>query len=191
MTTDRITQDQLITRVATLYATDSLDHELVDIGIMTERYDVIAKQVTAALGVQERREWSSYGCGFASFLESWFYRDEKRYEVSYPSMAGHRYRGVSVVFCLLEPMFVIGESVQHWDESGGGSVLPSLEMIDAFESVEIRTLGDSIRLLIQDMGVPQVSRRSLNAPISSTIKIESNMSNSELRLFDAFYHWMD
>jgi len=188
---DRVTQDQLFVRVEVLYAKGRLDHDIPDIQGLADRYDAASKQVIATLGVKEHREWNCYGGGFASFLESWFYREEKHYEISYPGMVDKGYRGVSVVFSLLEPMFATCESTQTWDQSGGSSMLPSLGMIDTFESQHTQDLSDRISRIIRDEGIPKVSRRTLDAPISPAIQIESNMSFGELTLFDAFYQWMD
>ena len=188
---DRVSQDRLILRVAELYAGNELDHDLLDYGKLIEAYDAASGKVVANLGVYEKREWSSYGCGFASFVESWYYRKNRQFEDSFEGQYESSFRGVSIIFSLLEPMFAAGESRQGWGSNGDSNLLPSIDMVDNYETDAVHSLSRDVCRVLRDVGIPQVSRRTLDAEIDNTIRIESNMSDGPLRIFDAFYHWED
>jgi len=191
MIQERVSRAMLLTRVQELYSAGTLDHAKTHDSELIQRYELACSEVSSSLGVLERREWSSYGQGFASFVESWFYRPEKPFEAEKYDSERYSYRGVSVVFSLLEPMFITYESEKRWSDDGDSGILPSLNTIDNFNSTDTRTLNDSVCSIIRKNSIPQASKQTLDAPIDSEIKIESNMSFGELRLFDAFFHWAD
>ena len=191
MGSDRVDPDHLINRVGQLYPAGVLNHELVGLPELPDRYNDLCAKIRSELGVLERREWSSFGCGYASFLESWFYKPEQQFEAVKYDSERYSYRGVSVIFSLLEPMFAIYESEKRWSDDGGNSVLPSLQCIDHYESAKVKQLGLSVQTLIRVNGIPKVSKRTLSLEIDRSIKIESNLADGDLRLFDAFFHWMD
>jgi len=191
MKNDRVSQNRLIERVEEIYSTGQLDYSKVQDSVLTTTYDSVSKTVQEQLGVLEQREWTGYGSGTASFLESWFYLPEPRFEAKKYDTDEYSYTGVTVIFSLLEPMFAVYENVKSWSEFSGISMLPSFQSIDQFESSDTRDLAQSICRAIRDLGIPQVSKRTLSVPIDASIRIESNMSNGPLLLFDAFYHWMD
>ena len=191
MQLDRITQDRLFQRVAELYSTGELDHDLPDLSALYDRYESVVSEVRSKLGVLERREWSSYGQGLATFLESWFYRPEEIYEAKKYDSEGYSYKGVSIVFSLLEPMFVAYQSEKRWSDDGDSGVLPSLSSVGEFESEEVNNLSRDICSIIRRLEIPQASRRTLGAEIDPSVSIDSNLSDDTLKLFDAFFHWMD
>jgi len=156
---ERVSQERLFSRVSELYPDGELNYELLEIEKLTELYNKATKAVLVSGRVKERREWSSYGSGFASFVESWFYIPEKSYAIDYPGKTGRSFRGVSVFFSLLEPMFSVGESSQYWDESSGGSALPCIGIVDEYESDAVRSLSQDICQTIQAMGIPQARIR--------------------------------
>jgi len=191
MNSDRIFKDQLFTRVSKVYAQNELDYSAIDLDSMTHLYNSASTELVAALGVKEIREWSDYGCGTASFVESWFYYEKPEFEFKFEGMPGKGYNGVCILFSLLEPMFAAGESHKTWDEHGGSGILPSLGMIDEYSSKPTKTLSTKICQHLKASGIPQASKRTLKEPIQADITIESNMKDGKLKLFDAFYHWMD
>ncbi len=191
MKTDRIFKEQLFSRLAQLYPQNSLDTEKVEFDSLTQLYNSAAIELTTVLGVKEKREWSAYGCGFASFVESWFFYEEPEYEFKFDGMQGKGYNGVCIIFSLLEPMFAAGETHRTWDDHGGSGMLPSIGMIDEYSSSSVKSLSTRICSQLKASGIPQASKRTLKEPISPSIVIESNMNDGSLKLFDAFYHWMD
>jgi len=191
MRTERIFKEQLFSRVEELYSENSLDTSIVEFDSVSELYDCASKKLTAALGVKEEREWSAYGCGFASFFESWFYYEKPEFEFQYEGMYGKGYNGVCIVYSLLEPMFAAGEAEKTLGEYGGSGIMPSLRMIDEYKSTAVKALSTQICSQLRASGIPQVSKRTLSEPIAPGIAIESNLKEGKLKLFDAFYHWMD
>ncbi len=191
MSTDGISSKRLLARVAELYSAQSLDHNKLEYQRLTTLYDEVTRRITKDLGVKEIREWTAYGCGYASFFDSWFYCDNEKFKYHYDGIRGTSFRGVFVIFSLLEPMFAVGEGRKEWQDSGGSSYMPDVTMVDAFESEDVRKLSQKICQIIRSQGIPQASRRTLEIPIDAKIEIETNLSNGSLKLFDAFYHWED
>lgn len=191
MKTDEIFKEQLFSRLAQLYPQNTLDDEKVDFDSLTQLYNSATVELTAVLGVNEKREWSAYGCGFASFVESWFFYEKPEYEFKIDGMQGKGYNGVCVIFSLLEPMFAAGETEKTWHEHGGSGMLPSIGMIDEYSFSSVKSLSTQICNQLKASGIPQASKRTLEEPISPSIVIESNIKDGSLKLFDAFYHWMD
>ena len=191
MKSDRIFKDQLFNRVSEIYPQNTLDLAVIDFDGLTQLYNSASTELVTTHGVKEEREWSAYGCGFASFVESWFYCEKPEFEFKFEGMDGKGYNGVCILFCLLEPMFAAGEAHKTWGEHGGGGMLPSLGMIDEYSSKPVEILSARICRHLKASGIPQVSKRTLEEPIRSDIAIESNMKEGNLKLFDAFYQWMD
>ena len=95
------------------------------------------------------------------------------------------------MFSLLDPMFTVGEGIKNWNENGSGSYLPDIEMVDAYESKHVRELSQRICRVLRGFGIPQASKRTLDERIDTSIQIDTNMNDGPLKLFDAFYQWMD
>jgi len=187
----RVAADHLQTKVETLYCENELNDDLIDYTYMYSLYENASRSVCRAIGVHEQRDWNAYGCGYASFLDSWFYFESSEYKLKPLTDNRKRYTGLTVVFSLLEPMFCVFENQKEWNEYGGGGALPDSSMIDKFETEEVRNLSVRICGVIQEMGIPRASRKTLETPINKSIQIETNLSFGELKLFDAFFHWMD
>ena len=191
MKSDRISKEQLFTRLAELYPQNSLDNSVIEYDKQTKLYDDASLELARRLGVKEKREWTSYGCGYASFFESWFYYEKPEFEFHIEGMNDKGYNGVFIIFSLLEPMFSAGEAHKTWSEHGGSGMLPSIGMIDEYSSSSVKSLSANICKELQACGIPQASKGTLEEPIDQSISIESNMATGELKLFDAFYHWID
>ena len=188
---DRISAAHLSVRVSELYASNKLVFDARKSDELSEIYVKASEHVVSELGVNEQKEWSDYGSGFASFYDSWFYKNEDQFIVRSDGIEGSCYRGVFVLFSLLEPMFTVGEGIKNWSENGSGSYLPDIEMVDAYESKHVRELSQRICRVLRDFGIPQASKRTLDERIDTSIQIDTNMNDGPLKLFDAFYHWMD
>ena len=155
------------------------------------RYCDASVLLCSRLGVLEHREWEAYGSGYASFLDSWYYLKEPGFRLK-PFGSGERYAGVTVIYSLFHPMFCAFESEREWDVDGcGSSLLPGVGVIDQYRSDRVKALSLKICKALRDSGIPQVSRTTLETPLDAGIAVETNLSNGTLRLFDAFFNWID
>lgn len=188
---DTVSESQLQEHVARLYRNGHLDDSVIDYQKMYDQYAEASDAVRSEIQVNEQQEWNAYGCGYASFLDSWYYRETPTFKLQ-PYDEGKRYAGVTVVYSLLFPMFSVFESVKEWrDDDSGSGTLPAVSLIDEYNSEEVKALSHKICGVLRELGLQQASRKTLELSLDKSIAIETNLSNGNLKIFDAFYHWMD
>jgi hypothetical protein len=140
---------------------------------------------------ESKVEWNHYGSGYASFVDAWFYRRTPDFRVEVPLHYGEVHTGLVVLLSRLTPYFVLMEGEKSWSARGGGSYLPSFEMLDAFKCREVARLGKQVQEILENNGLVRAHRGQLSCPLSPEIEIETNLSSGALLQFDALFYWYD
>ena len=152
---------------------------------LLQRYKEFHRQIKRDLALGSRDESNDYGSGFASFLDSW-YVPESRLS-SCGSNSGEE--GVFVLFCIFWPVAVVGGGVKSWQDGGGSSYLPSLDLVDHFESKETVVLASRIRQVLQDADIAIPDKDSLSKQLSTDV--DTNLCSPPFTVFDGLFNWMD
>lgn len=154
-------------------------------------YSRVCSDICDELGALSRNEFNSYGCGYASFLDAWFYRESAQFSVAAQSNEGSAFAGLFVLLNIHAPLYSLGEGQKAWHGSSASSYLPSADMVDKFQSEAVTTLSIEVERKLSERGMLRVTSAAAMQPISLDIEIETNLSDGRLRVFDALYHWMD
>jgi hypothetical protein len=168
-------------------------------------YGRVCEEISRRTGVLERGEWNHYGCGYASYIDAWFYRTSAEFQVAPPTASEEKYRGLGVLLSRLSPYFVIMEGEKGWwttpsnshsktrnQAAGGGhSYVPQFEMVDRLSSPAVRKLAAQLEPMLTEFGLIRVGKDQLSEPLPDDIRIDTNLSDGPLRLFDALFYWYD
>lgn len=154
-------------------------------------YERMCSDICVELGLVSRNEFNAYGCGYASFLDAWFYKDDAQFRAGNPNDEGHAFVGLFILLNQYAPLYVLGEGEKSWSSVSASSYLPNADMVDKFESRAVKALSVTVEQKLSEHGMIRLRSAEIMQPISSEIEIETNLSDGECKLFDALFHWLD
>ena len=64
-------------------------------------------------------------------------------------------------------------------------------MVDRFDTAAVKSLSVEVEKILKTSGLIRLSSAEVLQPIASDFEIETNLSDEDLKLFDAVFHWMD
>lgn len=135
----------------------------------------------------------SYGQGYSTYIDAWFYKETNDFRVLREGFSEQAYVGLWVLFHNSSPLYVFGEGEKSWRETGGASYLPTASAVDKFTSDAVRKLAERVEQYLTKNGLVRLQRSQVYQllPPDFEMEIETNLSDGELRIFDALYWWMD
>ncbi|MCH4245643.1 hypothetical protein [Acinetobacter gerneri] len=139
-----------------------------------------------------KKEFDSYGSGYASFYDAWFYQDTPKFKVATSMNYDQYFSGLVVLFSQLSPFYVFMQGENCWYENGGFSYLPDSTMVDKLENCAVSELAKTIEPILNSYGLIRLTSEQLNIPLQGTWKIPTILSTTdEYMLFDALFFWED
>lgn len=93
-------------------------------------YRRVCAELERTLPAASRIAWGHYGSGYASFVDAWFYREERDFKTG----KGDQHIGLVILLCRLAPCFVFMQGEKWRHATGGSSYLPALDMVDRLDS---------------------------------------------------------
>ena len=154
-------------------------------------YPRFLRDMCEKLDLESRTVWDHYGCGYASYVDGWFYRETAEFRRPPYADGGHHFTGVYAQLCRLGPYFVMGEGAKSWTKSGGGSYLPSFAMLDVFPTPAVASLAGKIARHLAHHGLVRLGKSDLAIQLPPGYDIDTNISDGPLRLYDALFFWFD
>ena len=151
----------------------------------------VVAQIVRRLDLRERSEWNHYGSGTASFADIWLYRDAPDFRRPLLDSAEESFTGLWLLINRFVPCYVMGEGEQSWSATNGGRYMPELSGVDRFATPAVERLAADVQRIAGDCGVVRLHRSDVESLLPSQIKFTSNLSNGELRIFDALFFWND
>ena len=154
-------------------------------------YEELVRQIEREQGLRARVEWHHYGCGYASFIEGWFYPADGRASLPPFRAGGERHAGLVVLLSRLSRYFVLGQDEKSWTADGGSGCLPSFSTVDDLTHPAILALAAPVTTLLSARGLQRLSRAELAALLPEDIQVPTILTDEPFRQFDALFHWED
>ena len=148
-------------------------------------------QLKGQLNLCSRIEWDHYGCGYASFVDAWFYRPTPEFKSKQVIPKSEGYEGLVVLFARFAPYYVFMQGTKHWDKRGGSDYLPDAMMVDALDAPAVIALAGEMQPLLARAGLTRLSSSDLAAPLDPDIAVPTILSQPPFTQFDALFHWED
>lgn len=149
-------------------------------------YRRVCADLEDVLWAKSRIESGSYGSGYASYIDAWFFRDDADFKTG----QGNNFRGLVVVLSRLAPCYAFGEGHKSGTRTGGSSYLPHLSMIDHFEPPVAR-LAAAAEPVLDSYGLHRMFKDDLAGLLPSDWKVPTILSDPPYTVFDALFHWED
>ena len=162
-----------------------------DDGSIRRFYEDLVQRIERAQGLRARVEWGHYGCGYASFIEAWFYPADGSARVP-PHQAGdERHAGLVVLLSRLSRFFVLGQDEKSWSANAGSGSLPDFSTVDDLTHPAVWPHVAPVTGLLTAAGLQRLSRADLAALLPPDVRVPTILSNEPFRQFDALFHWED
>jgi len=136
-----------------------------------------------------KTEWEDYGSGFASYYDSWFYRENDEHRIK--DIDGEGYMGVWVLLSKFSPYYVMGEGSKNWHREGGGSYMPWHAGVDEFTCELTKDVSIELEALLSVFQLQRLSKEDLSEKLDPSVKVQTVLGDRSLRHFDALFYWED
>lgn len=154
-------------------------------------YKAVCAELTRRTGTSSKIEWNHYGSGYASYIDVWIYKPTTDFSVAFPGNHGEAYEGLCILLSRLSPYFVFLQGAKSWAESGGSSYMPTYDAVDRLTNPSVIALETIAQEVLTSFGLLRVFKDDLMSPISSSIRVPTNLSDGPFIEFDALYYWED
>lgn len=151
-------------------------------------YEPIIQAADRCFDLRSQIEWNHYGCGYASFIDAWFYRADQGGRLT---GLGERHIGIWILLSRTTRFFVMGQGEKSWSEKGGSGYLPSLDKVDEIDHWAIAALTVPLANKFTAAGLARLSRKDLEETLNSNCEVPTILSDPPYKLFDALFHWED
>lgn len=154
-------------------------------------YADIIREIAREFSLEGRSEADSYGQGYASFVEAWFYQDKPEFRLPRQTKGEQHFAGLYVLFCRHAPYVTLGSGAKSWHSRGGSSFMPSFQGTDVFANPTIEALAAKVEAVCSERGLVRLRKAELAAELPEDLQFGSNLTDGTPRLFDALFFWND
>lgn len=154
-------------------------------------YPDIVRELESKYKLQSRVEWDSYGQGYASFVDAWFYQDSPEFRLKPVSKGRQDYLGLYVLLCRAAPYYVIGQGSKSWSDRDGSSYMPSYSGIDVLPSRTVQELSDKVEAFLSVRGLVRLHSEDVAEELPPELCFDTNLTDGPHRLYDALFFWYD
>ncbi|MDF0607046.1 hypothetical protein HZU77_015580 [Neisseriaceae bacterium TC5R-5] len=144
---------------------------------------------------ESKIEWDHYGCGYASFVDAWFYRPTADFYITPLTCPKVHCTGLVVLLSRLSPYFVLMEANKFWDDTGdGGGYLPDFRMLDDFKNPAVIELASQVQILLEEQGLIRAYKEQLSERLPVGLEVPTILADFDEQGFtqyDALFHWED
>ncbi len=154
-------------------------------------YPEFVRELTRKYKLESRVEWNSYGQGYASYIDAWFYQDKPEFRRPATSKDEKNYTGLYVLLCREAPYFVMGEGAKSWTAKGGSSYMPGFNGVDAFASLAVKDLAEKASNFFSGQGLVRLRQAEVAEELPEGLRFDTNLVDGKHRLYDALFFWYD
>jgi hypothetical protein len=162
--------------------------------LINRHYKQIFLDISNLSATQFLVDFDHYGSGYASYIPTFFFKEEFRIQQLYPSY-NQNFLGLEIYFCRLAPYFIMIENEYHWQSKLRKikcfNGFPDLDQIDEIKNSNIILIAQQIEKLLSKFGLIRLNQKQLKIKLPSNYEIYTNFTNHEYCYFDAFFHWED
>ena len=154
-------------------------------------YPELIRVMAREFKLESRVEWDSYGQGYASFVDAWFYQNKPEFQLPALTKGEKRFTGPYVLLCRDAPYFVVGEGAKSWTAKGGSSYLPDFSSIDEFSTRAVRDLSEKLSAYVAERGLVRLHKSDVAEELPEDLHFDTNLADDKHRLFHALFFWYD
>ena len=154
-------------------------------------YPDIVRDLVRQYRLETKVEWDSYGQGYASYVDAWFYRDQPEFRSPAATKAQKDFVGLDVLFCRLAPYYVMSEGTKFWHDRGGGGTMPGYTGVDEFPTRAVKDLSEKAAVFLNAQGLVRLSKVGVSEELPQEFHFDTNLVDDKHRLFDALFFWYD
>ena len=147
----------------------------------------IIYEVRRKMRLLDKTEYGHYGSGYASYVDSWLYRNDEKFRLG----AGNNFVGMVVLFSRLSKFYVAGEGAKTWTSEESSSYLVNFDFVDKFQYSPTRNIANDVCSLLESRGLTRLFAHDLSEVLPGDINIPTILSEPPYRHFDALYYWED
>ena len=154
-------------------------------------YPAVIRDLAGKHKLKSRVEWDSYGQGYASYVDAWFYQDNAGFRLSPPVAGAMNFTGLYVLLCRLAPYYVMGQGAKSWTDGSGSSYLPHFSGVDQFPTQAVKDLAVKADTFLASRGLVRLGNAEVAEELPPEFHFDSNHTDGKPRLFDALFFWND
>ncbi|MEO6920645.1 MAG: hypothetical protein ABI171_16820 [Collimonas sp.] len=154
-------------------------------------YQTVCASVCRDTASLSRIEWRHYSSGYASFIDAWFYKPERRFGSSGIFRKWSHYKGLIVLLSRLSPHFVFMEGEKHWTTTGGSSYMPESAMLDRLPTPGVAALAAEVQAILESHGLVRAFKDDLSDSLPLDIEVPTILAEPPYTQYDALFYWED
>lgn len=158
------------------------DEEVVD-----KHWEEVLDEICRSLNLRHKSEFGHYGSGYASYVDSWFYRDDDDFRFG----EGRCYWGLVILYSRLSPYYAMGQGQKAWNDRGGSSYLPCFDFVDHFTHQSVVGLVSGAEAVLERRGLRRIRKEDVSENLDIDIVVPTILQNPPLHHFDAIFYWED
>ncbi|QOW45840.1 MULTISPECIES: hypothetical protein [Acinetobacter] len=138
------------------------------------------------------KEFNDYGSGYASFYDTWFYKEKASFKFPNSPYPNQHFYGLVILFSKLSPYYVFMQGEKGWHDKSGFSYMPDSNMVDNLKSWAINDLANQVEPILASYGLIRLTHEQLNTTLIGKWEIPTILNIGEqFTLFDALFYWED
>jgi hypothetical protein len=158
-----------------------------DESVIDMHWKDVLSEICRDLNLLEKSEFGHYGSGYASYVDSWLYRDTEEFRFH----PGNCFWGLVILYSRLSPFYVIGEGKRTWHDKGGSSYLPCFEFVDQLTQNCVFSLSQDVEAILGNRGLRRLRKDQVSGTLDAKFQVPTILADPPLRHFDAIYYWED
>ncbi|MCB1043324.1 MAG: hypothetical protein KDC35_10305 [Acidobacteria bacterium] len=147
----------------------------------------IVHKICRRLTLRFKAVFNHYGSGYASYVDTWFYREDPAFKIGPDDC----YSGLVVLYSRLSPYYVLGEGAKCWHSRGGSSYLPHFHFLDQFSHPAVKELIPEVDAIMAQSGLQRLFKTDLAEAMPTSTAIPTILADAPWVHFDALFYWED
>lgn len=156
-------------------------------------YQGLYKQVKRRTKALCYVEPDSYGSGYASFYDAWFYKKTPDFDNKFAADI-ESYEGLVVLVHKHLPYYVFMQGTKSWkaaDPASRSSYLPSRKLVDNLTNSAVIELASEVEKILSAKGLVRLKQKTLDTRLDIQIDIPTELMDGYLSYFDGLFYWED
>jgi hypothetical protein len=148
-------------------------------------YSQLCDRVTGITGASCRVSRAEE-CGYASFIEAFFYRPA--FEYTGPNGRKDVSPGLTVLLSRLGPYFVFMRGARSRHPAEHTQEMPAFDSVDQLGPGFVNGLAKAVQPVLEAEGLVRLSREALAATLDPSLRLPASFDAAPARAFDALFY---
>jgi hypothetical protein len=150
---------------------------------------LIVADLNRSAQVMAEPDYSMYGSGYASYVDIFCYKRDGSSKVQKGGVSW--IDGITVYICRLAPIACFGATQVTRHPSGGSHEFLRPERLEVFPKGDWEGFANEIKTRLAKYNISIIDKNYATEPIPFETKIATILSDSQYKIFDAFFYWED